>query len=127
MSKRILVIDDEEAVRDAFTLALKVGGYEVATAASGEAGLAQAQAQKPDLIFLDLRMPGIDGVETLRRLQGCCAEVPVYIVTAFRKDYMQALEQAAAGGIAFHVVDKPLGAEQIRVIVRTAFGEPEVY
>lgn len=95
------------------------------TAASGEEGLTKAEARLPDLIFLDLRMPGIDGVETLRRLQGCCLGVPVYIVTAFRQEFTAALAQAAAEGLRFHVMDKPLKDEQIRTVVRAALVGPQ--
>ncbi len=127
MSKRVLVIDDEQAAREAFVYALDDEPYAIETAASGEEGLIKAQAQRPDLIFLDLRMPGIDGVETLRRLQVCCAEVPVYIVTGFRKEYVSALEQAARDGLTFEVTDKPLDDEQIRAITHTVFGPPKTF
>ena len=94
MAKYILAIDDEEVVRDAFELALAHTEYDVETAANGEEGLEMAAARKPDLIFLDLKMPGIDGVETLRRLQTCCADVPVYIVTAFYQEFFRDLKKA---------------------------------
>jgi two-component system alkaline phosphatase synthesis response regulator PhoP len=122
MSKRILVIDDEEPVREVFVLALSRIGYTVETAADGESGLAKAEAQPPDLIFLDLRMPGMDGVAVLRRLQrpgGCCKGVPVCIVTAFRKEFMEPLNKAiATEKLYFEIADKPLTVEQIQAIAR---------
>ncbi len=123
MGKHILVIDDEEMVRETFVLALSAVGYAVEAAADGEEGLARAQAQRPDLVFLDLRMPGMDGVEVLRRLKspgGCCGDVPVYIVTAFQKEFFGALREAAKAGIAFQLADKPLTIGQIQMIARGA-------
>lgn len=121
MAKRILVIDDEATVRTTFAMALTDIGYAVEVAADGEEGLAKARAQPPDLIFLDLRMPGMDGVEVLRRLHGpggCCADVPVYIVTAFRKEFFAPLQRAVDEGLHFALADKPLSVEQIQAVAR---------
>ena len=58
MKPRILVIDDEAAIRDSLKMILEYEGYEVLTAATGEDGIAQAEREAPDLIFLDVKMPG---------------------------------------------------------------------
>jgi CheY-like chemotaxis protein len=126
MPKHILVIDDEEPVRDAFELALDGIGYSVETAASGQEGLEKCNVRTPDLIFLDLKMPGIDGVETLRQLHDSYSAVPVYIVTAFYQEYFEPLKQLAEKGIPFQVAQKPLGSEQIRQIARGTLEGPEV-
>lgn len=121
MGKRILVIDDEEAVRDTFVLALSEVGYDIETAVDGLDGVARAEANPPELIFLDLRMPRMDGVETLRRLQrpgGCCADVPVCIVTAFQREFLQPLRKAADEGLRFRILDKPLTIEQVQTAAR---------
>ena len=121
MPKHVLVIDDEKAIRDAFTGALAEIGYAVETAASGDEGLAMAKARPPDLVFLDLRMPGMNGVEVLGHLQepgGPCAEVPVYIVTAFRREFIESLRKASDDGLRFDIADKPLTIEQIQQIAR---------
>jgi two-component system, cell cycle response regulator DivK len=82
---RILVVEDNplnlKLVRDV----LQVAGYEVLEARSGEEGLEVARAAVPDLVLMDLQLPGIDGVEALRRLRGdpAIADVPVVAVTAF--------------------------------------------
>ena len=69
MSRRILVIDDEQGIRDALSQLLEFEGYEVRTEASGAAGLAAYEQFWPQLVFLDVKMAGLDGMETLRRLR----------------------------------------------------------
>lgn len=126
MTKHILVIDDETCVRDAFDLALTPIGYKVECAADGLSGVEAASRRRPDMIFLDLKMPGIDGVETLRRLAAQNAPPPpVYIVTAFAREFVEPLQQARAEKLAFQLASKPLSTDQIRQITRMAIGEPE--
>lgn len=119
-SKHILVIDDDRAVRDAFELALADEGYSIEMAEDGWRGLECARRQRPDLIFLDLRMPGIDGVETLRRLHGHDATLRIYIVTAFSREYMAGLAQAKQDGMRFQLAAKPLTLQQIRIIAQAS-------
>jgi len=124
MTQRVLVIDDEEGIRDAFELALDNLGYTVETAGSGEEGLRKALARRPDLVFLDMKMPGMDGVETLRRLQGYYPDLPVYIVTAFYEDYMQPLKDVVDQGLEFQVAKKPLEHAEIRAVVQAILDGP---
>lgn len=74
---KILVIDDEPSITNLVAAYLKPEGYEVYTAADGNAGLKAARAFKPDLIILDLMLPGIDGIELLSRLR---RESDVYVI-----------------------------------------------
>lgn len=112
----ILVIDDDRAVRDAFELALMDQGYDLQLADSGPIGLELAAARHPNLVFLDLNMRGMDGVDTLCRLQAMDATISVYIVTAFAQEYMERLRQARKDGFRFQLAAKPLSPEQIRMI-----------
>lgn len=116
MSKRILVIDDEEAIRKSFALALEKTRYEVETAANGKDGLNLFMQEKYDLVFLDLKMPGMSGVETLLKLREINKAVPVYIVTAFHKEFLDELADARKKEIDFELLIKPLGLSQIREI-----------
>ncbi|MFA5529422.1 MAG: response regulator [Thiohalomonadaceae bacterium] len=125
MQRHILVIDDEQSVRDAFALALESEGYEVDTAADGEEGLRKFSVNPPDLVFLDLRMPGMGGIETLRRLKGLSPNSPVYIVTAFYQAYLEPLQALQEEGVTFQLAKKPLGAHDIREITRSVFEGPE--
>ncbi|MHC4740377.1 MAG: response regulator [Planctomycetota bacterium] len=113
MSKRILVIDDDEATRKLFVAALKDTEFTVDTAESGEEGLRMKQEGDYDLIFLDYKMPGINGVETLRRIRRTDRETPIYIFTAFHEDFLSELSIAQAESLKFEVLKKPLGAELI--------------
>jgi CheY-like chemotaxis protein len=81
----VLIIDDESDIRDVAQMGLElIGGWHVATAPSGVAGMAQASADRPDVILLDVMMPEVDGPETLRLLRGdpTTAAVPVVFLTA---------------------------------------------
>ena len=70
MKSRILVIDDEAEIRRSVRMILEYEGYEVIEASSGPEGIALAEREAPDLVFLDIKMPGMDGLEVLQRLRG---------------------------------------------------------
>lgn len=114
---RILVIDDDPGVRDTFSMAIDETRHEVVSAANGQAGLDLARMYDPDLILLDLKMPGMSGVETLRHLSDTCPNVPVYIVTGFYGEFLQPLQEAQKDGISFDLARKPLELHEIRTIV----------
>jgi two-component system response regulator RegX3 len=78
---RILLVDDEETLRSSLEFALQKEGFEVLTAADGPGALAAAAASAPDLILLDLMLPGIDGLEVCRRLRAH-SSVPILMLTA---------------------------------------------
>jgi len=113
---RVLVIDDEESVRDAFVDALEDLPYVVEAASGGEEALAKAKISPADLIFLDLKMPGMDGVEVLHRIRELDEVVPIYIVTAFHAEFLDRLQAAEEEGLAFHLLHKPIGQEAIRKV-----------
>jgi DNA-binding response OmpR family regulator len=116
MSKRILVIDDDAAVRKSFALTLDDAGWQVETVESGEAGVDKASNTEYDLVFLDLKMPGINGVETLIRLRDNGHRMPVYIITAFHEEFMDQLRVAADEGYEFEVMQKPIeGQDLVRI------------
>jgi DNA-binding NtrC family response regulator len=118
MSKRVLVIDDDPAVRRAFELALKGLELDIELADSGEAGMAAFEAAPPDLIYLDLRMPGMNGVEVLRAVRERGFEGPVIIVTAFHREFFDDLVAARRDGVEFDVLQKPVERDQIIKVTR---------
>ncbi len=81
---RVLVIDDEDDIRELCRVNLEFEGFDVIDAADGQAGLQQAARHRPDVIFLDLMMPGMDGWEVLQRLKedDATAAIPVILLTA---------------------------------------------
>jgi CheY-like chemotaxis protein len=114
----VLVVDDEPDVREIFRLALTRKGHEVTLAESGEAAVQRAAETAIDLAFVDIAMPGIDGVETLKRLRALSPDLPVVMITAFidggltpdeRQDRVtDALNLGARGCLR-----KPFGVETI--------------
>ena len=79
---RVLVVDDERAVRDALSRALRLNGFEVELAPNGQAALQMLDAAQPDVVLLDVLMPGIDGFETCRRIRAAQDPTPVLMLTA---------------------------------------------
>ena len=82
MASTILIVEDEHAVARGIQYALQQEGYEVTVARSGEEGLDVATHQAPDLVVLDVRLPGMDGFEVLRRIRATEGKMPILILTA---------------------------------------------
>ncbi len=123
----VLVIDDDAGVRESFRAVLDVGGYAVTVAETGIAGIESARARRPGLIFLDLKMPGMSGVQTLAALHTACPGVPVYIVTAFYGDYIAGLRALQSDGVDFNLARKPLTAHEILMIAASRLGGGAVH
>ncbi len=88
--KKILVVDDEENIRLLYRDELTEEGYKVELAANGLDALSKIEAFRPDLVTLDVKMPGIDGIEVLRRIREKNRSLPVVLLTAFgefRQDF----------------------------------------
>lgn len=118
MRKRILVIDDETSVRKSFKLSLEDTGYQVDEAESGMNGIELERSNHYDLIFLNLKMPGLNGIQTLRKLREFRKDKPIYIVTAFKGEFLGDLKNAQKDGIDFEVLQKPIGADQIVLVCK---------
>ncbi|RLP08156.1 Mycobacterial persistence regulator A [Propionibacterium australiense] len=82
MPMHILVVDDDQAVRDSLARSLHYSGYEVETAEDGVDALAKLSAQRPDAIVMDVMMPRLDGLETTRMLRASGNDVPILVLTA---------------------------------------------
>jgi two-component system nitrogen regulation response regulator NtrX len=117
MKSRILVIDDEAAIRDSLKMILEYEGYEVLTAPTGEDGIAQAEREAPDLVFLDVKMPGMDGLEVLQRLRHFVEVTPLVVISG-HGTVSTAVEATKLG--AFDFIEKPLERERVLVTVRNA-------
>jgi len=114
---RILVIDDESAIRDSLKMTLEYDGYDVMTAATGEEGVKLVEREAPDLVFLDIKMPGMDGIEVLQKLRHLVEVTPIVVISG-HADINTAVEATKLG--AFDFIEKPLERERILVTVRNA-------
>src|SRR5262245_29327232 len=108
-TKHVLIVDDEEAVCWALGRALGREGYKATVAASAELALAAVDRQRPDVVILDIRLPGMDGLTALGRLRERLPEVPVIVVTAFGN--LDSAVKAVEGG-AFEYLTKPFDLSQ---------------
>ena len=113
MAKRVIVIDDEKPIRDSFTLALEDTEFIVDTASSGMEGLDKIDKEKYDLVYLDLKMPGMNGIETLRKIREKDKNVLIYIVTAFSREFFVELEKLQEEELAFEILHKPIDMKYI--------------
>lgn len=111
---RILVVDDEQAIRLALDRALRAAGYEVAVAVNGEDALGQLAAGNWDLMLLDMRMPGIDGLEVLGRLREGQSDLPVVMITAYGS-VPTAVEAMKLGAVDY--LEKPFTNQQILALI----------
>ena len=110
--KRILVIEDDETVREVLRSFLGQKGFEVTLAQNGESGLDLLRAEKFDLVFTDLVMPGISGMEVLKEVVASKIAVPVVVMTAFGT-VQTAVEAMRIG--AFDYITKPFKKEELYV------------
>jgi two-component system nitrogen regulation response regulator NtrX len=117
---KVLIIDDEEAIRSSLKMILEYEGYECVLAANGEAGLKIAERESPDLVFLDIKMPQMDGMEVLKRLKVGEGSPPVVMISG-HADIATAFEASKLG--AFDFLEKPLESERVLVVTRNALGQ----
>ena len=118
---RILAIDDEAPIGDLFRRILQDRGYTIMTALRGEEGLQLMRRYYYDLIFLDLKMPEMDGVETFRRIREMDQRVPVVIITGYPDSEL--MNQAMEHGV-FAVMRKPFGVTEVLNTVEGFVREP---
>jgi two-component system nitrogen regulation response regulator NtrX len=115
MAQRVLVVDDDAAIRDTLRMVLEYEGYEVVTAADGRAGLAELEAGPADAVLLDIKMPGMDGLETLDRIVARGGAPPVLMISG-HGDIATAVECTRRGAADF--LEKPLQRERVLVSVK---------
>jgi two-component system nitrogen regulation response regulator NtrX len=112
---RILVIDDEPAIRDSLRMILEYEDYQFVGAASGLEALDVVQRERPDVVLLDIKMPGVDGMEVLRKLRAIDDTLPVIMISGHGTT-ATAVEAIRSGAIDF--LDKPLSSERVIVTLR---------
>jgi len=112
---RILIIDDEEVVLDSCTLILEGGEYDVATATNGSRGLELVEEFKPDLIYVDLKMPGISGFEVLDKVREIDPTITMMVITGYAT-VASAVDAMKKG--AYDFLPKPFTPDEFRLITR---------
>src|SRR2546421_3094552 len=117
---RVLVIDDEAAIRDSLRMTLEYEGYEFVGAATGQEGLALVERETPDLVLLDVKMPGMDGLEVLDRLRAMNDSLPVVVISG-HGTIGTAVEATKKG--AFDFIEKPFASERVLVSLRNALDQ----
>jgi two-component system NtrC family response regulator len=117
MKQRILVVDDDESLRWVTQVQLQQAGYEVAAAESGEAAVEMLQESPAELVITDLRMPGMSGLDLLRRIRAGFPETTVVMVTAFAT-VETAVEAMKAG--AYEYITKPVNPDELKLVVGRA-------
>jgi two-component system nitrogen regulation response regulator NtrX len=120
MSNRVLVIDDEGGIRDALRQVLEYEGWQVRTAASGGEGITLCGDFRPHVVLLDVKMGGLDGLETLSRL--CDLDPPATVVMISGHGTIATAVQATQRG-AFDFLEKPLDTDRLLVTLRNALSQ----
>ena len=113
--KTVLIVDDEEVIRDFFMRALDE--YRVLTAASGEEALEIIKKDRPDLVLLDIKMPGIDGLETLKEIKEFDKDIEVVMLSAYGT-LKTNLEAARLG--AYDSIAKPFDMKEMNAVIESA-------
>jgi len=117
VSRRILVIDDEQGIRAALGQLLEFEGYEVHTIPNATDGIAEYQKWKPHLVFLDVKMAGMDGMEALKKIRELDPTATVVMISG-HATIRTAVEATQLG--AYEILEKPLDTDRILVMLRNA-------
>ena len=121
--RKVLVVDDDPAVRKSFDRVLSGKGYAVITAETGEDALRKLNEEKYDIVYSDIRMPGMSGLEVAENVKARRAWTPVVIITGYGTDAAEA--RAKAAGVA-SFLHKPLSPEMIEDSARDVLAAPRV-
>ncbi len=114
---KVLVIDDEKSMREFLAIMLEKEGYEVDTAADGQAALDFCREELYDLVITDIKMPRMDGLEVLHRLKEISRETAVIMITAYAstETAVQAMKEGA-----YDYITKPFNVDEIKMVIRNA-------
>ena len=114
MSATIMVVDDRAGIRKLLQEVLQSAGYDVLTAASGDEAVALVQQNSIDLVLLDMKMSGMDGLDTLTLIKEVAPQVIVLIMTAYEE--LEVLKEARRRGAA-DCISKPFDIEELKATV----------
>ena len=123
MSKRILIVDDEESIRSSLERLLSYEKYKALTAADGAAALDLAANERIDIVLLDIKMPGMDGLEVLGKLKELRPDLPVIIISG-HGTIATAVDATKLG--AFDFLEKPIDMERLLLTVRNGINQADL-
>jgi two-component system nitrogen regulation response regulator NtrX len=123
MTKHLLVIDDEESIRTSLASVLQDEGYEVTLASSAAEGMESIRADRPDVVMLDIWMPGLDGIEALKRIKAEFSDLVVIMMSGHGT--IETAVRATKLG-AFDFIEKPLSLERLLVLLQHAWSVQEL-
>lgn len=114
--KRILVVDDEQAIGDALKNFLGRKGYQVTTVLNGKDALEKVKEEKPHMVLLDIMMPGLSGIETLKQIREFDKEVGIVMITAINDDTIgrKCIELGA-----YDYITKPFNIDYLETVLLT--------
>lgn len=115
MAEKILIVDDQYGIRILLTVVLQKEGYTTFQAANGFQAIDITKEQAPDLVLLDMKIPGMDGIEILKRLKQHDETIKVIIMTAYGE--LDMIQEAKDLGALTHFA-KPFDIDEIRKVVR---------
>jgi len=116
----ILVADDEQDICDVLTIFLKKEGYETGIAKLGDDAIEKFKKKKPSLVFLDIKLPDLDGIEVLKKMKEIDPEIPVIMITAYR-DAERVVSAFRLG--AYDCIFKPFDFKYIKISMLDAIGK----
>jgi DNA-binding NtrC family response regulator len=114
MTHKILCVDDDLSIRTMLDKALRAEGYDVITAINGEEAVQLAESQEPDLILLDVGLPGINGIETLTRIKKANPDASAIMITA--AGTIESAVAAMKAG-ARNYIQKPFNTEELQLLI----------
>lgn len=121
-SSRILIVDDQYGIRVLLTEILQTEGYETYQAASGMQALSLVEEKNPSLVLLDMKIPGMDGLEILKRIKKKSQDTKVIIMTAYGE--LDMIEEAIENGAITHF-PKPFDIDEVLVFIKKELPLPE--
>ncbi|GAC1647087.1 MAG: sigma-54 dependent transcriptional regulator [Gemmatimonadaceae bacterium] len=124
MTRRVLIVDDEQGIRGALGQLLEYEGYEVRAVASGSEGIAAYSEWQPQLVFLDVKMAGMDGLEALKTIRTADPAAVVVMISG-HATIQTAVEATQLG--AYDILEKPLDTDRVLVTLRNALGHLDLF
>ncbi|MDN5362516.1 MAG: two-component system, response regulator, stage 0 sporulation protein [Moorella sp. (in: firmicutes)] len=114
-----MVIDDQPGVRRLIAEALKIAGFTVTAATDGQEALEKITLEEPSLVILDMKMPGMNGLDFLQELRRRFVTLPVIVITAYNE--LELTEQASRYGVSFYL-QKPFDIQELYRLVQQSLG-----